>query len=52
MDTGTTDRGGAPEHQSTRTSTGGKTLRLFADDPEIQGWRYGAMVTSLVLPAL
>lgn len=25
---------------------------VFADDPEIQGWRYGAMVTSLELPAL
>lgn len=29
----------------------GKTLSLFADDPDIQGWRYGAMVTSLSLPA-
>jgi hypothetical protein len=25
---------------------------LFADDSDIQGWRYGAMVTSLELPAL
>jgi len=24
---------------------------LFADDPDIQGWRDGAMVTSLSLPA-
>lgn len=27
-----------------------KTLSLFADDPDIQGWRYGAFVTSLDLP--
>lgn len=30
----------------------GKTLSLFDDDPDIQGWRYGAMLTSLNLPAL
>ena len=30
----------------------GKTLSLFADDPDLQGWRYGAMVTDLTLPAL
>jgi len=30
-----------------RAQAPGKTLRLFADDPEIQGWRYGTMVTSL-----
>jgi Transposase DDE domain len=35
-----------------RAQAPGKTRRLFADDPEIQGWRYGAMVTSLELPAL
>ena len=35
-----------------RAQAPGKTLRLFADDPDIQGWRYGAMVTSLELPAL
>jgi len=28
----------------------GKTLSLFADDPDIQGWRHGAFVTSLDLP--
>jgi hypothetical protein len=28
----------------------GKTLSLFADDPDILGWRYGAFVTSLDLP--
>lgn len=35
-----------------RAQAPGKTLRLFADDPDIQGWRYGAIVTSLELPAL
>jgi len=30
----------------------GKTLSLFADDPDIQGWRYGAMLTDLTIPAL
>lgn len=35
-----------------RAQAPGKTLKLFADDPDIQGWRYGAMVTSLELPAL
>ncbi|MDP3496615.1 MAG: transposase [Candidatus Nitrotoga sp.] len=27
-------------------------MSLFADDPDKQGWRYGAMVTTLNLPAL
>ena len=35
-----------------RKTAPGKTLSLFADDPDIQGWRYGAMVTSLSLPAV
>ena len=30
----------------------GKTLSLFADDPDLQGWRYGAMLTDLRIPAL
>ncbi len=30
----------------------GKTLSLFANDPDLQGWRYGAMLTDLSLPAL
>lgn len=30
----------------------GKTLSLFADDPDLQGWRYGVMLTDLHLPAL
>lgn len=33
-----------------RKNAPGKTLSLFADDPDIQGWRYGAMVTRLSLP--
>lgn len=33
-----------------RKTAPGKTLSLFADDPDIQGWRYGAMVTNLSLP--
>ena len=28
----------------------GKSLSLFADDPDTQGWRYGAFVTTLDLP--
>ena len=33
-----------------RKNAPGKTLSLFADDPDIQGWRYGAMATRLNLP--
>ncbi len=33
-----------------RKNATGKTLSLFADDPNVQGWRYGAMVTNLTLP--
>lgn len=33
-----------------RREAPGKTLSLFADDPDIQGWRYSALVTSLELP--
>ena len=33
-----------------RKTAPGKTLSLFADDPDIQGWRYGAFVTSVDLP--
>jgi len=33
-----------------RKSAPGKTLSLFADDPDIQGWRYGVFVTRLDLP--
>lgn len=30
----------------------GKTLSLFADDEDLQGWRYGVMLTDLMLPAV
>lgn len=30
----------------------GKTLSLFADDPYLQGWHYGAILTDLSLPAV
>ena len=30
----------------------GKTLSLFADHPDLHGWRYGAMPTDLSIPAL
>lgn len=33
-----------------RKTAPGKTLSLFGDDPDIQGWRYGAFVTTLDLP--
>ncbi len=33
-----------------RKTAQGKTLALFADDPDIEGWRYAALVTSLALP--
>ena len=33
-----------------RKTAPGKTLSLFADDPDLSGWRYGAMVTTLTLP--
>jgi hypothetical protein len=36
----------------TRKQAPGKNLSLFADDPDIQGWRYGAFVTTLDLPAV
>lgn len=37
--------------QSTKDAPG-KTLKLFADDPAVQGWRYGAYATTLHLPAI
>jgi len=30
----------------------GKNLSLLADDPDLQGWRYGAMLTDMSLPAI
>ena len=35
-----------------RKNAPGKTLSLFAEDPDVSGWRYGAMVTNLSLPAV
>lgn len=35
---------------SVRPEAAGKTLKLFADDEEISGYRYGCFVTSLELP--
>lgn len=40
------------QHIGRKQGAVGKTLALFADDPDLQGWRYGAMVTDLTLPAL
>lgn len=40
------------QHIGRKQGAVGKTLSLFADDPDLQGWRYGAMVTDLTLPAL
>ena len=37
--------------QSTKDASG-KALKLFADDPAVQGWRYGAYATTLSLPAI
>jgi len=37
--------------QSTKDAPG-KALKLFADDPAVQGWRYGAYATTLYLPAI
>lgn len=38
--------------QRKQGAVAGKTLSLFADDADLQGWRYGAMLTDLTLPAL
>jgi hypothetical protein len=38
--------------QRNNGAVAGKTLALFADDPDLQGWRYGAMLTDLSIPAL
>lgn len=40
------------QHIRRKDGATGKTLSLFANDPDLQGWRYGAMVTDLSLPAL
>lgn len=43
---------GVRQHIKTRPQAKGKTLSLFADDADLMGWRYGAIVTDLTLPAL
>lgn len=40
------------QHIRRKDGAAGKTLSLFANDPDLQGWRYGAMVTDLTLPAV
>lgn len=41
---------GVHQHIQTRPQAKGKTLSLFADDSDLSGWRYGAIVTDLALP--
>lgn len=43
---------GVRQHIKTRPQAKGKMLSLFADDEDIKGWRYGAIVTDLDLPPL
>ena len=40
------------QHISRRANVPGKTLSLFKDDEDLMGWRYGAMITDLGLPAI
>jgi hypothetical protein len=42
---------GVRQSIKSRPNARGKSLSLFADDPDISGWRYGAIVTDLKLPA-
>jgi hypothetical protein len=42
---------GIRQHVEYRAAPKGKTLNLFADDPEIGEWRFSALVTDLDLPA-
>jgi hypothetical protein len=43
---------GVRQHIKTRPQAKGKTLSLFANDSDISGWRYGAIVTDLTLSPL
>ena len=43
---------GVRQHIKTRPQAKGKTLSLFADDSDLSGWRYGAIVTDLTLSPL
>ena len=42
---------GIRQHIQQRTKAKGKTLSLFADDPIVGQYRYGALVTNTTLPA-
>ncbi|NJS37270.1 MAG: IS1380 family transposase [Brachymonas sp.] len=43
---------GVRQHMKTRPQAKGKSLSLFAEDADISGWRYAAIVTDLKLPAV
>ena len=43
---------GMRQHIKTRPQAKGKTLSLFAEDMDVSGWRYGAIVSDLQLPAV
>ena len=40
------------QHITRTSNVPGKTLSLFKDDEDLMGWRYGAMITDLGLPAI
>ena len=40
------------QHITRKANVPGKSLSLFKDDEDLMGWRYGAMITDLSLPAL
>ena len=40
------------QHVKMKPDAPGKSLSLFAEDENLKGWRYGAMVTDLGLPAV
>lgn len=43
---------GVRQHIKTCPQAKGKSLSLFADDQDLSGWRYGAIVTNLALPGV
>ena len=40
------------QHITRKANVPGKSLSLFKDDEDLIGWRYGAMITDLSLPAI
>ena len=40
------------QHITRKANVPGKSLSLFKDDEDLMGWRYGAMITDLSLPAI